>query len=162
RDAAGVDRLKGRLYRIRYGNAPRAPRFDLARERDEDLVRRLSSTNIYFREAAQRLLTERNTPAVRELLRRLVLDEAAPRKARLHGLWALVGTGRLEPEFHARLLGHADPAFRAWGVRAAGDFHQVAPALRDRVASLARDKAPDVQLQVVIATRKIEGLDPMP
>ena len=61
----------------------------------------------------QRLLTERNTPVGRELLRRLVLDEAAPRKARLHGLWALVGTGRLEPEFHARLLGHADPAYRA-------------------------------------------------
>src|SRR5262249_17690934 len=121
RDPNGIDRLKGRLYRVRYGNAPRAPRFDLARERDEDLVRRLSSTNLYFREAAQRLLTERNPPASRELLRSLVLDEAAPRKARLHGLWAMVGTGRLEPEFHARLLRHADPAFRAWGVRAAGD-----------------------------------------
>ncbi len=34
RDPAGVDRLKGRLYRLRYGDTPRAPKFDLgARER---------------------------------------------------------------------------------------------------------------------------------
>jgi putative heme-binding domain-containing protein len=162
RDPAGIDRLKGRLYRVRYGAAPRAARFDLARESDADLVKRLSSPNIYFREAAQRLLTERNTPAVRELLRKLILDGGAPRKARLHGLWALAGTGWLEPAFHARLLSHADPAFRAWGVRTAGCFGALEPSLRDRVIALARDKAPDVQLQVVIAARKVEGLDPLP
>ena len=33
----------------------------------------------------------------------------------MHALWALIGTGRLEPEFHARLLDHSDPAYRAWG-----------------------------------------------
>jgi len=32
RDPKGVDRLKGRLYRIRYGATPRAPKFDLAAE----------------------------------------------------------------------------------------------------------------------------------
>jgi putative heme-binding domain-containing protein len=162
RDPQGIDRLKGRLYRVRYGDSPRAPRFDLEREGDDDLVRRLSSPNIYFREAAQRLLTERDTPAIRESLRRLVLDDAAPRKARLHGLWALIGTGRLESGLHARLLGHSDPAFRAWGVRAAGCFRDVASPIRDRVAGLARDRSPDVQLQVAIAARKVAGLDPLP
>jgi putative heme-binding domain-containing protein len=162
RDPAGVDRLRGRLYRVRYRDTPRAPRFDLAAEGDEHLVRRLHSPNIYFREAAQRLLTERNTPAIRSRLRALVLDGAAPRKARLHGLWALIGTGALEPEFHARLLAHPDPAYRAWGVRAAGNFHRVSPPLRERVAALARDRAPDVHLQVAIAARKVEGLDPLP
>jgi len=162
RDPNGIDRLKGRLYRVRYGDSPRASRFDLAREDDADLIKRLSSPNIYFREAAQRLLTERNTPAIREPLQRLILDDAVPRKARLHGLWALVGTGRLEPAFHARLLQHADPAYRAWGVRAAGSFRAVEPGIRDRVAALARDRSPDVQLQVAIAARKIEGLDPLP
>ena len=59
RDAPGVDRLQGRLYRLRYGDTPRAPKFDLSRESDEQLVRRLASPNIYFRETAQRLLNER-------------------------------------------------------------------------------------------------------
>jgi putative heme-binding domain-containing protein len=162
RDPEGIDRLKGRLYRVRYGDSPRAPRIDLARERDDDLIRRLSSSNIYFREAAQRLLAERNSPGIRAALGKLVLDEMAPRKARLHGLWALIGTGRLEPELYARLLVHADSTYRSWGVRASGDFSKVESALRDRVASMARDKSPDVLLQVAIAARKVEGLDPLP
>src|SRR5262249_43282556 len=94
RDPEGIDRLKGRLYRVRYRDSPRAPRFELAAEDDEALVQRLGSPNIYFRESAQRLLTERNTVTVRVRLQRLVLDASAPRKARLHGLWALIGTGR--------------------------------------------------------------------
>ena len=32
RDPAGIDRLKGRLYRVRYKDTPRAPKFDLAKE----------------------------------------------------------------------------------------------------------------------------------
>ena len=162
RDPEGIDRNKGRLYRVRYRDSPRASEFDLAREGDADLIKRLSSPNIYFRQAGQRLLTERNTPAVREGLRKLILDDAAPRKARLHGLWALIGTGCLEPAFHARLLQHADPAYRAWGVRAAGSFRAVEPTIRDRVAELARDRSPDVQLQVAIAARNVEGLDALP
>jgi putative heme-binding domain-containing protein len=77
----------------------------------------------------------------------------------MHGLWALVGTGSLEPGFHARLLDHSCPSYRAWGVRAAGDYARVTPAIRDKVAGMARDQAPDVQLQVAIAARKVEGLD---
>src|SRR5437660_1704965 len=59
RDPAGVDRLKGRLYRLRYKSTPRAPKFDLARESDDQLLGRLASGNIFFRETAQRILTER-------------------------------------------------------------------------------------------------------
>ena len=162
RDPQGIDRLKGRLYRVRYGDSPRAPKYDLARESDEQLIRRLASPNIYFRESAQRLLTERNTPSARDRLERLVRDESAPRKARMHGLWALVGTGGLEPGFHARLLDHAEPAYRAWGVRAAGEQAGVTPAIRDKVVRLARDRAPDVQLQVAVAARKVDGVDALP
>ena len=162
RDPEGIDRLKGRLYRVRYRSSPRAPHFDLARERVTDLIQRLSSANIYFREAAQRLLSERNTPAVRAELRRLVLDDTASETARRHALWALIGTGGMELELHARLLRHSEPAFRAWAVRAAGNLRIVEPAIRDAIAGLAHDQSPDVQLQVAIAARKIEGLDPMP
>jgi putative heme-binding domain-containing protein len=162
RDPQGIDRQKGRLYRVRYGESPRAPRFDLAAESDEQLVTRLASPNIYFRDTAQRLLTERNTPAVRARLETLVLDDSAPRKARMHALWALVGTGSLAPEFHCRLLDHRDSGYRAWGVRAAGNQRRVSPEIRPIIAERARDPACDVQLQVAIAARKVEGLDALP
>ena len=59
RDPGGSTGLKGRLYRVRYNDTPRAAKFDLANESDEQLVARLSSGNIYFRDSAQRLLNER-------------------------------------------------------------------------------------------------------
>jgi len=180
RDPEGVDRLKGRLYRLRYGNAARAPQFDLSTESDDQLITRLASPNLYFRESVQRILTERlsivtgDHPAqLREKLESLAgadvkrggskseignrkseidqsLVTSAPtnRAARLQALWALIGSGSLEKSFHQRLLANDDATFRAWGVRAAGNMGKVTGAIRERVAALARDPSPDVQLQV--------------
>ena len=55
RDPNGIDRDRGRIYRIRYKNSPRAPKFDLGKETDDQLIERLRSPNVYFRETAQRL-----------------------------------------------------------------------------------------------------------
>src|SRR6266404_1315211 len=185
RDPEGVDRLKGRLYRLRYQNSPRVPKMDLAVETDDRLIAFLASGNIYFRETAQRILTERlsgasgygrgvltsagmitnTTGGLRASLEKLVLAAEGPamsRKARLHALWVLIGSGKLEAGFHLKVLDHSDPAYRAWGVRAAGDFGSVPTAITDKVASFERDPSPDVQLQVVIASRKIKGFDALP
>jgi hypothetical protein len=43
RDPAGVDRLKGRLYRLRYRGTARAPKIDLLNETDDQLIERLRS-----------------------------------------------------------------------------------------------------------------------
>jgi putative heme-binding domain-containing protein len=162
RDPAGIDRSRGRLYRIRYKDTPRAPKFDLTKENDAKLLERLRSPNVYFRDQAQRLLCERNTPEIRSALQKVVLDAAEPHKARMHALWALVGTGSLDPAFHTQLLDHSDASLRAWGVRAAGNYGKVDRDIRDRVAKLARDSSDDVQLQVIIAARKLQGLNPLP
>jgi putative membrane-bound dehydrogenase-like protein len=162
RDPAGIDRLHGRLYRVRYKDTPRAPKFDLAKETDDQLIQRLHSPNVYFRDLAQRLLWERNHAATNLKLQQLVLNEQAPRKTRLHAIWALIGTGSLEPTFHKQLLAHKDAGFRAWGVRAAGNFGKVDPAISEKIVSLAMDPSPDVQLQVAIAARKLDGLEPAP
>jgi putative membrane-bound dehydrogenase-like protein len=172
RDPRGIDRNRGRLYRVRYTPSPHPlPRggeggvrgaglFDLSKESDDQLIQRLHSPNVYFRDLAQRLLCERNTPVLRARLEKLVLDDKEPRKARMHALWALIGTGTLDTSFHLKLLEHDDPSYRAWGVRAAGNMGKIDAELREKVESLARDSSPDVLLQVAIAARKIEGLRP--
>jgi putative heme-binding domain-containing protein len=162
RDPRGIDRLRGRLYRVRYKDTPRAGTFDLAKESDDELVRRLHSPNVYYRDLAQRLLCERNTPQVRARLEKLVLDYKAPRKARMHALWALVGTGTLEPDFHRGLLAHEDAGYRAWGVRAAGNMGKVEAAVLFKLLPLREDPSPDVQLQVAVAARKLDGVEPLP
>ena len=180
RDPAGVDRLKGRLYRLRYKDHPRAPQFDLASESADQLIARLASGNIYFRETAQRILTERLSESGRVLagrpngnvggprpaelrakLEKVVLSDT-PRKERLHALWTLIGSGALDPSFHLKMLAHADSGYRAWAVRAAGNYGEVSPAIQEKVTALARDPAPDVQLQVAIASRKIKNFDALP
>ncbi|WP_339907436.1 PVC-type heme-binding CxxCH protein [Symmachiella dynata] len=162
RDAPGVDRLKGRLYRIRYKNTPRAETFDMASESGDELIERLSGPNDYFRSVAQRLLAERNDATTNRKLQELGLNNDAPRRTRLHALWALIGTGALEEPFHRRLLDHDDATFRAWGVRAAGNFGDVSDEIDQRLAALASDDSPDVQLQVAIAAPKIDDLNTMP
>lgn len=162
RDPEGIDRRRGRLYRVRYGNSPRAPHFDLRQASDAQLIEYLYSPNVYFRDTAQRLLWERDDPKTRQKLQALVLADHAPFKARMHALWALVGCGRLEGDFHLRLLAHHDATLRAWGVRAAGNASEIADAVAMRVVQCAADPSPDVRLQVAIAARKIKGLDAIP
>jgi putative membrane-bound dehydrogenase-like protein len=161
RDPAGIDRVNGRLYRIRYKDTPRAPKFDLSKESDAELIARLGSANILFRDLAQRLLCERNTPAVREALKGVILDDKQPRKKRMHALWALVGTGEIDSEFAQKLLTHADPGYRAWGVRAVGNGIKVNWPLAVRLLALAKDPSRDVQLQVAIAARKVRAPEPV-
>jgi putative membrane-bound dehydrogenase-like protein len=162
RDPAGIDRDKGRIYRVRYKNSPRAPKFDLAKETDDQLVEHLHSPNIYFRETAQRLLTERATPEVKAKLEKLVLDEEAPRKARMQALWTRISCGPLEPALQEKLLVHKDPGFRAWAVRAAGNEGKVDDAVRAKILSMVRDPSREVQVQWAIAVRKIDGAKAIP
>ena len=162
RDPNGIDRLKGRLYRVRYRDTPRAPKFDLARESDDQLIERLSSPNIYYRETSQRLLRERNDPKTLSKLEALVIDDHFNKKGRMHALWTLIGTGRLESRLHELLLEDRDPTFRAWAVRAAGNFKKVDPVIVKAVLKLADDPSPDVRVQVAIACRKLERLDSLP
>ncbi len=158
RDPAGIDRLNGRIYRIRYKETPRAPKFDLAEETDEQLIKRLASPNIYFRDTAQRILTERTSLPLSEKLERVVRDSSASRKQRLHALFARVGGAPLTAEFRSILLGHSDTTFRAWAIRAASNWSaqidEPTRAAMDRFASLETDR--DVLLQTATAARKLE------
>lgn len=161
RDPEGIDRSKGRLYRIRYGDSPRAPAFDLSQASDAELIALLASPNVYFRDLAQRLLAERRSPAALAQLEALVLDENTPRKQRLHALWAVIGAGDLAPDFHEALLTHGDATVRAWGVRAAGNMGRVDERILAQLTDLFADSSPDVRLQLAIAANKIEGFEPL-
>lgn len=162
RDPQGIDHLKGRLYRVRYKDTPRAKPFDLAQESDDELIARLHSPNVFYRDLAQRLLRERQNPDTLRKLEQLVFDGEKPRKVRMHVIWTLIGAGPLDSEFHEKLLFHDDATFRAWGVRAAGNQRKVHPNFRNLIAEMVADPSLDVVLQVAIASTKLNNFDPMP
>ncbi|MCA9037003.1 MAG: c-type cytochrome [Planctomycetaceae bacterium] len=156
RDPDGIDRLKGRLYRIRFRDTPRAGAFDLRKESNARLIERLHQANVHFREIAQRLLSERDQPEANTLLEQLVLDDARPFKTRMHALWARLGARPLSREFLKSLLACQNADVRAWGIRAAGNQRINDPEVAQLVAALRYDQHPRVRLQVAIAAGKIE------
>src|SRR3984885_4810083 len=171
RDPAGIDRLKGRLYRVRYKQTPRVWGFDLGKESDDALLARLKmAPNNYFRSTIVRLLGERSNPTTRPKLEKLVLDDRLALKVRMRGLAALAGSDTFEDqEFLASLCSNSEPTLRAWGVRLAGNIqaqaaHDRGPrhlgaALRQRVLDAGHDPSPDVRLQAAIAVHKVPEID---
>jgi putative heme-binding domain-containing protein len=162
RDPRGIDRLRGRLYRVRYKNTQPTGPFDLAQETNDKLIEWLHFPNVYHREIAQRLLTERLLEKKSETvtkLRNLVFDGKALRKARLHALWVLISSGRLAPEAHAQLASHEDPTFRAWAVRAAANAGKIDHDVLVKLLPLVQDGSADVKLQWAIAARKLATVD---
>jgi len=158
RDPAGIERAKGRIYRVRYKDSPRAGSFDLAARTDEQLIELLGHANVYHRDQAQRLLTERLADRARPArgrLEQLVLSEQTPARQRMHALWVLAATSPGE-ELILGLLDCTDANVRAWGVRLAGNARAASPRLAGRLAQLAGDPSPDVRLQLVIAAGKIK------
>lgn len=172
RDPAGIDRLKGRLYRLRYGQTPRAGQIDLAAESDEQLVAHLGAPNDFLRHTAQRLLAERcweaqqRDPAraarLTQQLAALALRPQASLPQRRHALFALVSSGPLPEATLLDLFSAEDAVVRAWGVRAAGNQRTASTAVCQRLDGLAADPEPAMQLQVAIAAGKLAGLDPWP
>jgi putative membrane-bound dehydrogenase-like protein len=174
RDPNGIDRLKGRLYRVRYKDTPRAVGFDLSKETDDQLIARLNAGNDFIRSTAQRLLYERQladihsggTPPkrlpTREKLRQLIEAKDTPQRQKAHALWVLVSTWEIDEGQTQFLMKNAEPWVQAWIVRLLGNAGRASEAQIETLRKLGREGAPGVKLQVAIAVRKIDGLDPLP
>ena len=166
RDPKGIDRLKGRLYRVRYKETPRAKPFDFAKETDEQLIARLSAGNDFIRQTAQRVLSERRatrgfaaSDPILNLAEQVVFNDAQPRVARLHAAWTVLGLAAPPDDLLMRMLRHPDATFRAWAVRCIGDHGRSDRVLGGALVQTSDDSA-DVKLQVAIALgKKLAGAE---
>ncbi|MBI1323984.1 c-type cytochrome [bacterium] len=163
RDPAGIDRLKGRIYRVRYAANPLLPKDDLSRKTGAELVELLGHDNGWHRETARRILVERKLDGQKDALVKLVTDASTPRDKRLGALYALASTREI-PEAQSRLwIDDAEPTVRAWVVRYYGSLKgDATPRMAARVAQQASDANADVALQAAIALGKFAKQDPLP
>lgn len=157
RDPEGIDRLKGRLYRIRYKETPRAGKFDLAKLSSSELVEKLGDENVYFRDAAQVILAGRSDAESETLLRSTIQNRQLTKKHRHHAMWALISRGALDEKFAAELLKSDLAGIRAWTITALGNQKTKNDELLAAVRTMAADEAPDVQVQLAIAANKLWG-----
>jgi putative membrane-bound dehydrogenase-like protein len=168
RDPAGIDRLRGRLYRVVYGDYKPAGTFDLGKESDKQLLHRMHSPSIFYRDLGQRIMCERfsSNPASmlwenRFKFWQLVLDDGAPQTARMHAMWALLSTADAHDVYMIdAMLRSKDAHQRAGAVHAVGNLEKLQSRAAG-AAKLAKDPSPDVQLQVAIAACKLKGIDPL-
>ncbi len=166
RDPAGIDRLKGRLYRVRYKDSPRAAKnMDLAKETDDQLIERLGAKNDFIRWTATRILSERRSPPAIKQLSELVFNHQKPLSLQLHALWSLAGADAIDARFCRDLIAPPrngnNPIFRAWGIRLAGNLgsmdEHLAQAIGDvDVGQTEIDLHPTVKLQLAIAQPKLK------
>ncbi|MCI0684941.1 MAG: c-type cytochrome [Gemmataceae bacterium] len=171
RDPKGIDRLRGRLWRVVYKDYKAAGKFDLGKETADQLIDRLKSPNVYFREIAQRILAGYLKDQLRisqdaqqswKKLNGLLRDVGLPRKVRLQALWALLASDANSIQLHQYLIAHGDAAYRAWQVRTLGSRGRYAAGALDDVIKLAQDPSLDVKLQVAVAIQKLTNDDPFP
>jgi putative membrane-bound dehydrogenase-like protein len=94
------DYTHGRLYRIAWKEAPAYTPQSLSKEKPQDLVAALKNNNMFWRQAAQRLLVERGqrdvVPGLLALVKDPSMDEIGINPAAIHALWTLHGLGALD------------------------------------------------------------------
>jgi mono/diheme cytochrome c family protein len=138
----------GRIFRVVHETTRRDARPNLSQASAAALVSTLSHPNGWWRDTAQRLLVERNDPSVVASLKTLA-ETAADVRTRLHALWTLDGTDRIEPATVIRALGATSRDVRVAGVRIAERFlaesHQ---AVIDAVGNRADDPDWSVRQQL--------------
>lgn len=159
---SGNDR--GRIYRIVPDGfkQPKLPRLGTART--AELVKTLESRNAWHRETAARLLYERQDKAAVPALEKLLRESHSP-LGRMHALYALSGLGELHPPDLLTALADADDRVREHAVRLSEPFLDratAAPALTDKLLTLAGDPSPQVRYQLAFTlgeTRDPRRLD---
>jgi putative membrane-bound dehydrogenase-like protein len=176
RDPAGIDRLKGRLYRVRYRETPRKTGFDLAASTDEQLIELLGHPNVWMRETAQRLLEERlwsrgdDSYSLQSKALRASGDKELPIEVRRIA-FRVASNGPSYEETHCRQsVWNVDPVIRRWAIRSAptailtivADMPEIRSGFAEFMVDAGlRDADPAVRLETwTFITRSVAlGLD---
>jgi len=106
----------GRIYRIAHETTRRDRKPAMSRMSPAQLVAQLSHPNGWRRDAAQRLLVERQPRAAVPGLTRLA-ETGADWRGRLHALWTLDGLTMLTPETVVKALNDANRDVRVTALR---------------------------------------------
>jgi hypothetical protein len=144
----GSDR--GRIYRIVPDSSPLPParNLHLSQASDEELVRHLEDSNVWWRRTAQRLLVDRKSDSSVILLKNL-FRQSPSALGRLHALWTLEGLNELEPALIESALSDSEAGVRENAIRLAEPHLKDEPALAAATLKLEKDPSAKVRFQLL-------------
>lgn len=149
-----IDPASGRIYRLRGKNLPLEKDINLASKSDEDLIRALAHPNLWHRQTAVRLLSERKAK-IPDAAQRLAVSGQSAHPA-LEILWVLHQTGALDEALALQLLDHPSPAVRAWTIRLRGDERRLSPAFHQAVVvRCGAEPDAEVRSQILSTSRRL-------
>lgn len=156
-----IDPFTGRIYRLRGKDLPLDHDIDLSAKTDDELIAVLSHPNLWHRQTAVRLLSERGAkiPGAAD---RLASTGNNARPA-LEILWVLHQTRALNEILALQSLQHPAPMVRAWTIRLMGDGKHLSPVFHQAVLKLAA-KEPDaeVRCQILSTARRLPREQALP
>ncbi len=163
-ESRGLDKVTtyGRIYRITHQSTKLAAKPQLSSASPIELVAQLANANGWRRDTAQRLLVERNDPAVVPALQTMATNHSNE-LARLHALWTLEGLKKIDATLLIRALDDKHAKVRAAAVRLSEPLllsqSSEAAELRNKLLKLAGDNTPDVQTQLALTLGEIPADD---
>ncbi len=156
----GVHRSSGRIYKITHGTPKRIPQFDLAKQKDDDLIRLQFHADDWWVRQSRRMLQER--AAEKRLSEKTLLtlhsmvagEPVLPRN--LRGMWALNVVGAADESWLQKQLRHQSDRMRAWAVRLLCDRGDLTDSSISELETLARKETSGlVQLYLASALPRI-------
>lgn len=155
------DKTHGRIWRVTAKGRPLAPVEDLTKKSISDLLAMLGDPEMPRRHNARRALVERGKDRVMPELKKFIQAIPADNELLLlDAVWTLQAFDEMDPALLERLLGSANPRFRAAGVRVLA-FHEEMQGIADRpwvmkkLGEAVRDPDGLVRLEAVSALGRI-------
>jgi putative membrane-bound dehydrogenase-like protein len=160
-DPAGVDRERGRIWRVVWtGDQPGKPvpsrpedNMDLAKQPSGELAKLLAHPNVWQRRMAQRILNGRRDNTIQGQLQQLFAN-GSTLDARLAAFWTLWSSGYLADDILAKAVADKEPTVRMWAARFLGEARVADERTAELLGQLAGDSDPTVRSAVATACRQ--------
>ena len=147
---------KGRIYRITPTSTAKmnwCNKINLGKASTEELVKTLTSNNIWWRRNAQRLLMDRKDSSAIGLLKHL-LDTTHSPTATVHALWTLDGFHATDAAILTKALHNATAGVRENAILLAELHLNDFPQLEKELLALQNDPSPKVRYQLLCTLGK--------
>jgi putative membrane-bound dehydrogenase-like protein len=160
-DPAGVDRERGRIWRVVWtGDQPGKPvpsrpeaNMDLAKLTSTEVAKLIAHPNVWHRRMAQRILNGRRDNTIQGQLQQLFAS-GSTLDARLAAFWTLWSSGYLADDVLAKAVADKEPAVRMWAARFLGEARVANERTAELLGQLASDSDPTVRSAVATACRQ--------
>lgn len=149
-----IDPFTGRIYRLRSKEKPLEHDTHLGSKSSAECVSFLSHPNIWHRQTAVRVLSERKDRSVIPQLQALL--RTAPLHPALESLWVLHQLGALNESQSIPLLFHPESMVRAWVIRLWGDSRTLPEGFfRELVEFSKKEPDAEVRSQILSTARRL-------